>query len=175
MASDFISQGTKVHYLMYYFYYLVGRYYHIIYVTQLFIKRGHCHSLIKYVSQGYSSMIQVKTQSLQNRTIQLQGSHGAKDTRYILRQTCVCNIYVKGQWLWLSWQSGRFRQQRSAVQTQSSAKFLLSIVNCQLCRKDKNKEKEAGNGPFSKKPSMLKRFPQASHLAYRMCIITNMY
>ena len=55
------------------------------------------------------------------------------------------------QWLWLSWQSGRFRHQRSAVQIQSQAKFLLNIVNCQLCRKDENKEKEAGNGPFFKK------------------------
>ena len=52
------------------------------------------------------------------------------------------------QWLWLSWQSGRFRHQRSAVQIPSLAKFLLNIVNCQLYWKDDNKEKEAGNGSF---------------------------
>ena len=32
------------------------------------------------------------------------------------------------QWLWLSWQSGRFRHQRSAVQIPSSAKFVLNTV-----------------------------------------------
>ena len=54
-----------------------------------------------------------------------------------------------GQWLWLSWQSGYFQLQRSAVQNQSSAKLILS-VNCLLYRKDENKEKEAENGPFKK-------------------------
>ena len=31
-----------------------------------------------------------------------------------------------------------------------SAKFILNIVYCELYRKDENKEKEAGNGPFLK-------------------------
>ena len=51
--------------------------------------------------------------------------------------TCVIQYQVirkiGGQCLWLSWKSGRFRHQRSAVRIQSSAKFLLNIVYCQLC------------------------------------------
>ena len=57
-------------------------------------------------------------------------------------------MYTLGQQLWFSCQSGRFRHQRSIVQIQSLAKFILNIVYCQLNRKDENKEKEAGNGPF---------------------------
>ena len=55
---------------------------------------------------------------------------------------------TKWQWLWLSWQSGRLRHQRSAVRIQSSTNFDQTFVFCQLCSKDENKEKEAGNGPF---------------------------
>ena len=47
-----------------------------------------------------------------------------------------------GQWLWLSWLSGHFQYQRSAVWTQSSAKFYNVHVNCW---KDKKTKKEAGN------------------------------
>ena len=36
-----------------------------------------------------------------------------------------------GQWLWLSWQSVRFRFQRSVVRTSHWQKFILNI-NCQL-------------------------------------------
>ena len=55
-----------------------------------------------------------------------------------------------GQWLWLSWQSGRFRYQRSAVRIQTSAHFYRTFIYCQLyCfEKTKIKEKEAGNGHF---------------------------
>ena len=55
-----------------------------------------------------------------------------------------------GQWLWLSWQSGRFRYQRSAVPIQTPANFYRTFIYCQLyCNeKTKIKEKEAGNGPF---------------------------
>ena len=35
---------------------------------------------------------------------------------------CRPNIQYLGQWLWLSWQSGRWRYQRSPVRIQSSAK-----------------------------------------------------
>ena len=38
-----------------------------------------------------------------------------------------------GQWLWLSWQSGCFKHQRSAVRIQSLAKFYMEhlfTVNC---------------------------------------------
>ena len=55
--------------------------------------------------------------------------------------------YIPWQWLWLSW----YQHQRSMVQIQSSAKFILNIVYSQLYIKDKNKEKEAGNGPFFEK------------------------
>ena len=40
---------------------------------------------------------------------------------------------------------GRFRQQRYAVRIPTSAKKILSFSKC---RKDENKEKEAGIGPF---------------------------
>ena len=33
-------------------------------------------------------------------------------------------------------------------------KFIFNIVNCQLHWEDKNKEKEAGNGPFKKTHSL---------------------
>ena len=39
----------------------------------------------------------------------------------------------RGKWLWLSWQSGPFQQQRSKVQIQSLANFYvehLFTVNC---------------------------------------------
>ena len=44
---------------------------------------------------------------------------------------------IIGQWLWLSWKSGRFQYQRSAVQIQSLAKIYIYIehlftVNCVL-------------------------------------------
>ena len=55
--------------------------------------------------------------------------------------------YKAGQWLWRSC----FRHQRSAVQIPTSAIFYLP--NVQLNRKDKNREKEAGNGA-SKKNNM---------------------
>ena len=55
-----------------------------------------------------------------------------------------------GQWLWLSWLSGRFRCQRSTVRIQSLANFHIghSFVFSPLYWKDENKDKEAGNGPF---------------------------
>ena len=50
------------------------------------------------------------------------------------------------QWLWLSWKSGWIWYQRSAV------RIHIYILNIWLLStvywKDKNKEKEAGNGPF---------------------------
>ena len=38
----------------------------------------------------------------------------------------------RGQWLWLSWQSGRLRHQRSLVQIWSSANFYQAFVYCEL-------------------------------------------
>ena len=52
-----------------------------------------------------------------------------------------------GQWLWQCWHGGRFWHQRSTAQIPTLAKNYLSIV---LYRKDENKEKEAGIGPFKK-------------------------
>ena len=60
-----------------------------------------------------------------------------------------------GQWGWLSWQSGHFSHQRSAVRIPTSAKFLLNFVCCQLYWKDENKEKEARSGPLLKKLTYL--------------------
>ena len=66
-----------------------------------------------------------------------------------------------GQWLWLSWQSGRFRYQRSAVRIQTSANFYRTLIYCQLycIEKTKIKEKEAGNCPsFFKRNSRILPF-----------------
>ena len=59
-----------------------------------------------------------------------------------------------GKWLWLSWQSGRFQYQRSAVRIQSLAKNYLyqTFVYCQLCiEKTKIKKKRPGMAHFFKK------------------------
>ena len=56
----------------------------------------------------------------------------------------------KDEWLWLSWQSGRFPLLRYAVRIQSAAKFTLNVY-CQLYGKDENKEIEAEMGPILKK------------------------
>ena len=54
-------------------------------------------------------------------------------------------VCALGQWLWLSWYSGRFRHHRSAVRNQSLANFFnLFTINY------RNKEKEAGNGLLKK-------------------------
>ena len=55
-------------------------------------------------------------------------------------QTCM----EWGQWLWLSWQKGRFRYQMSAVQIQTLANFNRTFIYCQLycIEKTKIKEKE---------------------------------
>ena len=55
-----------------------------------------------------------------------------------------------GEWWWLSWQSGSFGIQRSAVQILASANFYLHIVHLNR-KKVKNTEKEARNGPSLKK------------------------
>ena len=67
--------------------------------------------------------------------------------------TTTC-ILINWQWLWLSWKSGRFLYQRSAVRIQTPANFHRTfIIYCQLyfIENTKIKEKEAGNGPFLKK------------------------
>ena len=59
-----------------------------------------------------------------------------------------------GKWLWLSWLSGCFQYQRSAIQIQSLAKNYLyqTFVYCQLCiEKAKTKEKRPGMVHFFKK------------------------
>ena len=45
-----------------------------------------------------------------------------------------------GQWLWLSWLSGRFQLKIPAVRIMSLAKFILNNVYCQLFEKTKIKE-----------------------------------
>ena len=77
--------------------------------------------------------------------------HSVSSTSLTKRPNLVATHQNKlrhGQWLWVSWQSGHFWHQRSAVQIPTSAIFLLNIVYCQLYWKYKNKGKEAGNGPY---------------------------
>ena len=56
-----------------------------------------------------------------------------------------------GQCLWLSWQSGRFQQERSAVRIQSSTTFFWTNIFCQLfVKKTKIEKKRPGMVHFKK-------------------------
>ena len=56
------------------------------------------------------------------------------------------------QWFWLSWQSGRFQYQKSAVRIQTPENFNRTFIYCQLycIEKTKIKEKEASNGTYKR-------------------------
>ena len=45
----------------------------------------------------------------------------------------------EGQWLWHSWQRGGFQHQRSAVQIQSSVKFIRTIICIEKTKKKKKR------------------------------------
>ena len=67
----------------------------------------------------------------------------------------ICQFIVsksRSQWLWRSWQSGRFQYQWTRVQIQSSATFIehLLSVNC-LYKRQKIKKKMPGMAHFLKK------------------------
>ena len=56
-----------------------------------------------------------------------------------------------GQWLWRSWQNVASNTRGPGFKS-SDRQLLLNIhLLLTICRKDENKEKEAGNGPFLKK------------------------
>ena len=62
--------------------------------------------------------------------------------------------------VWLSWQSGRFQYQISPVRNPVIGENLFILNICLLStvyRKEENKEKEVGNGPFLKKPFKITR------------------
>ena len=61
-----------------------------------------------------------------------------------------------GQWLWLSWQSSLFRNQRSAVRIQSSAKFYNEQIYCELLKR--RKEKEAVIAQFFAQKSLVQSY-----------------
>ena len=64
--------------------------------------------------------------------------------------TQITLVWICAVVVWLSWLSGSFQYQRPAVRILSSAKiYLYWTVNC-VMKKNENKEKEAGNGPFKK-------------------------
>ena len=52
------------------------------------------------------------------------------------------------QWLWLSWYSGRFRYQRSAVRIQSLAKFIEHLFTVNCIEKTKIKKQRPGMAHF---------------------------
>ena len=64
----------------------------------------------------------------------------------------MCKLRFVGPWLWRSWQSGRFRHQRSAVRIPTSAinYFECISVNC-FPEKTKIKKKRLGMAQFKKK------------------------
>ena len=58
-----------------------------------------------------------------------------------------------GQWLWLSWQSGHVRYQRSALRIQTTANFYITFIYCIALKRQKKRKKVAGNGLiFLKRP-----------------------
>ena len=64
---------------------------------------------------------------------------------------------TKRQWLWLSWQSGHFQHQRSAVIGEV-------LFSCQLYWKYENNKNEAGNGPFKKRQDVYLRVAMAEQI-----------
>ena len=62
-----------------------------------------------------------------------------------MRNDSLGRYLIFGQWLWHSWQRGRFRYKKTRVRIQSSATFVENIY-CKLFV-DKTKM----NGPFIKK------------------------
>ena len=87
--------------------------------------------------------------------------------RWFWRQNQIKNVLWKqknddgekssstGLWLWLSWQSSRFRYQRSAYRIQSSA---LIFLNKFTVEKTKIKRKEAEKGPLKSSNTVLRFF-----------------
>ena len=72
-----------------------------------------------------------------------------------------------GLWLWRSWQSGHLRHQRSADRIPTSGKF-FEFNLCQLfVEKTKINKKEAGNGPFKKRKSVVLNFENNKTLQFR--------
>ena len=55
------------------------------------------------------------------------------------------------QWFWLSWQSGCFQYQRSAVRIQSLVKFIEHLFTVNHIEKAKIKKKRPGMAHFFKK------------------------
>ena len=62
-----------------------------------------------------------------------------------------------GQWLWHSWQHGRFRYQRTRVRIQSWATFSEHILLLAVCRKDE-KRKRGRKWPILKKSGLVYLF-----------------
>ena len=68
---------------------------------------------------------------------------GATGTALVIKVLLGPKLFILGQWLWLSWGSGRFRFQRSSVRIQSSANFNIEhliTVNCVLKKAKKRKK-----------------------------------
>ena len=78
----------------------------------------------------------------------------------------------KGQWLWLSRQSCRFRYRGYVVKIKPLAKFYKEHVFSDNCSRDKNK-KEAENGSFKKK-TLLQKASRSTATAWqqRLCCLT---
>jgi len=67
---------------------------------------------------------------------------------------CIQEWITVGQWLWLSWQSGSFRYQRSALRIQTSANFYIGHLftdSFAVLKGRKEKEKRPKNGPLFQK------------------------
>ena len=90
-------------------------------------------------------------------------SGSSRRCRQVLPVSSTYSIF--GPWLWRSWQSGRFRHQSSVVLIPTLTKFFENICQLQF-RKDKNKVRGAGIGPFKKSYSIF----LSKYQAYKACL-----
>ena len=101
--------------------------------------------LIKVKAKQTTGVLGVRKGSCQLRG--LQNAPGS----FLMGPGSRASMIWEGPWLWRSWQSGRFRHQKSMVRIPTSAmiNLYLNVIICQLQpSKDENKEKEARKGPF---------------------------
>ena len=86
-------------------------------VTLTLSEKGREREIVTFVVN--LNQFQVKFSS---RYFSILRQVGSSFRGNFFRRASIVN-YNQGQWLWLSWQSGRFLYQRSVVRIQSSAKI----------------------------------------------------
>ena len=78
-------------------------------------------------------------------------------TRPGLLSYCLLLKFDWGQWLWSSWQSGRFQFQRTRVQIQSSATFIEHLFTVNCLEKRRKWRKRGREWPIFLKKSLIEQ------------------